>query len=158
MHTTPCAIKEPNNIGGTMNIISIIYGPWTIWWVSHTWSRGGGILNNAYGTLKKSRVDKTMNIFVAESFTFGGWTFKKVNGSMNIVGVIMSIISWTMNSSYGTMGTIGGTMSTVGGTKSKVYRTMIFVYGRMIIAGGNMSIDGGTMSLLMEPRALIVEP
>ena len=29
----------------------------------HTWSRGGGILNNAYGTLNKISVDETTNIF-----------------------------------------------------------------------------------------------
>ena len=30
----------------------------------HTWSRGGGILKNAYGTLNEVSVDETMNIFV----------------------------------------------------------------------------------------------
>ena len=34
----------------------------------HTWSRGGRILNNAYGALNEVGIDETMNIFGGKIF------------------------------------------------------------------------------------------
>ena len=57
------AMNIISNVGGTMNIISIIYGARTIYWRMHTWSWGCGFLNHSYVTLNKVRVDETMNKF-----------------------------------------------------------------------------------------------
>ena len=97
-----------------MNIISIIYGPWPIWWIMHTWSQGGGYLNNAYGTLKKNMY----MYFIEEYCTFSGWISNKDNGSMKIVG-------GTMRSIYGTMIINGGTMSSIYGCWQGVLDTLV---------------------------------